>query len=96
MSYLSTENRLHESLYHHAQAECLAHYMYSNICCEKKLRKYSVAVKSKTLISGSISLGFHLHTFRKKEKNSLVKISLDAKAEWITCSIHEAKYVGME
>lgn len=70
--------------------------MYSNICCEKKFRKYSVAIKSKILISGPISLGFLLHTSRKKEKNSLVKISLDAKAEWITCSIHEAKYVGME
>ena len=57
-----------------------------------------MAVKSKTLIFGSISFGFHIHTFRKKEKKYalIIKILLDAKTEWITCYIREAKHVDME
>lgn len=72
--------------------------MYSILCvCKKKNLENTVVVKSKTLISGSLSLCFHTHTFRKKEKSSLtVKISIDAKEEWITYSLHEAKYVGIE
>lgn len=56
-----------------------------------------MVVKRKALIAESISLGFHIHTFRKKERKKVFsfKISLDAKAEWITYSIHEAKNVGM-
>ena len=57
-----------------------------------------MAVKSKTLIFGSVSLGFHVHTFRKKEKKCslIIKILLDAKTEWITCYIHEAKHLVTE
>lgn len=89
-------HQAYKSLQHEAQEQCLTHHMDSNIRCAKNQKILSVAVKSQTLISGSNSLGFHIHTFRKKRVFSLSKShQMQTKAEWVPCSIHEAKCVGM-
>lgn len=84
-----------KSLYRYAQAKCLTHCVYSNICCTKKNLEDSLCGCQKQNTNLWIYQFGLSHSHLQKEKNS-VKISLDAKAEWISCSICEEKDVDMD